>query len=57
MYGRGERKLEIIIPPQQIYENSNGGIIIKGGVMSSEYSTGKPYHSFVFDIVTHPAHS
>ena len=37
-YGRGGRKLEINIPPQQIYANSKGGLIIEGGVMSSEYS-------------------
>ena len=35
-YGRGGRKLEINIPLQQIYANSKGGLIIKGGVMSSE---------------------
>ena len=39
MYGRGGRKLEINIPPQQIYANSKGGLIIEGGVMSSEYGT------------------
>ena len=39
MYRLGGRKLEINIPPQQIYANSKGGLIIKGGVMSSEYST------------------
>ena len=32
MYGRGGRKLEINIPPQQIYANSKGGLIIEGGV-------------------------
>ena len=37
MYGRGGHKLEINIPPQQIYANSKGGLIIEGGVMSSEY--------------------
>ena len=37
MCGRGGCKLEINIPPQQIYANSKGGLIIKGGVMSSEY--------------------
>ena len=36
-YGRGGRKLEINIPPQQIYANSKGGLIIEGGLMSSEY--------------------
>ena len=39
MYGRGGHKLEIKIPPQQIYANSKGVLIIEGGVMSSEYST------------------
>ena len=29
--------MKINIPPQQIYANSKGGFIIKGGVMSSEY--------------------
>ena len=28
----GGCKLEINIPPQQIYANSKGGLIIKGGV-------------------------
>ena len=35
----GGGKLEINIPPQQIYANSKGGLIIEGGVMSSEYGT------------------
>ena len=35
--GRGGRKLEINIPPQQIHANSKGGLINKGGVMLSEY--------------------
>ena len=30
---------EINIPPQQIYTKSKGELIIKGGVMSSEYGT------------------
>ena len=29
--------MEINIPPQQLYANSKGGLI-KGGIMSSEYS-------------------
>ena len=33
---KGGRKLEINVP-QQIYANSKGGLIIEGGVMSSEY--------------------
>ena len=37
MYGQGGRKLKMNIPPQQIYANSKGGLIIKGGVMSGEY--------------------
>ena len=37
MYGRGERKLEINLPLQQIYANSKGGFIIEGGVILSEY--------------------
>ena len=37
MYGGGGRKLEINIPLQQIYANSKGELIIKGGVMSNEY--------------------
>ena len=35
----GGRKLEINISLQQIYANSKGGLINKGGVMSSEYGT------------------
>ena len=37
MCGRGGHKLEINIPLQQIYANSNGGLIIKGSIISSEY--------------------
>ena len=37
MYGRGGHKLEINIPLQQNFANSKGGLIIEGGVMSSEY--------------------
>ena len=37
--GRGGRKLEINIPQQQIHENSKGGLINEGGVISSEYGT------------------
>ena len=39
MYGRGGRKLEINISPQQIYPNSKRGLIID--VMSSEYGMCK----------------
>ena len=39
----GGRKLEVNIPPQQIYIKSKGGLIIEGGVMSSEY--GKLRHT------------
>ena len=35
--GGGGHKLEINIPLQKIYANSKGGLIIEGGVMSSEY--------------------
>ena len=35
--GGGGRKLEINIPPQQIYGNNKGGLIIKGGGMSGGY--------------------
>ena len=35
MYGQGGCKLEINIPPQQIYAR---GELIMGGIMSSEYS-------------------
>ena len=38
MYGQGG-KLEINIPPQQIFASSKGGLIIEGGVISSEYGT------------------
>ena len=37
MAERGGHKLEINISPQQIDANSKGGLIIEGGVMSSEY--------------------
>ena len=36
-YGQGGLKLEINIPPQHILAKSKGGLIIEGGVMSSEY--------------------
>ena len=35
----GMHKLEINIPPQQIYAKSKEGLIIEGGVMLSEYGT------------------
>ena len=35
--GRGGLKLEINIPPQHILAKSKGGLIIEGGVSSSEY--------------------
>ena len=46
-YGQGGLKLEINIPPQHISAKSKGGLIIEGGVSSSEYGTCtvrmKPY--------------
>ena len=36
-YGQGGLKLEINIPPQHILAKSKWGLIIKGGVISSEY--------------------
>ena len=36
-YGQGGLKLEINIPPQYISAKSKGGLIIEGGVSSSEY--------------------
>ena len=36
-YGQGGLKLEINIPPQHISAKSKGGLIIEGGVTSSEY--------------------
>ena len=36
-YGQGGLKLEMNIPPQHIFAKSKGGLIIKGGVSSSEY--------------------
>ena len=36
-YGQGGLKLEINIPPQHILAKSKGGLIIEGGVSSSEY--------------------
>ena len=38
-YSQGGLKLEINIPPQHILAKSKGGLIIEGGVMSSEYGT------------------
>ena len=35
-YGQGGLKLEINIPPQHISAKSKGGLIIEGGVRSSE---------------------
>ena len=37
-YGQGGLKLEINIPPQYILAKSKGGLIIEGGIISSEYS-------------------
>ena len=39
MYGQGGHKLEINIPLQQIFANSKGVLIIKGGIILSEYGT------------------
>ena len=39
MVWRGGGKLEINIPPQQIYAKCKGGLIIEWHVMSSEYGT------------------
>ena len=36
-YGQGGLKLEINIPPQHILAKSKGGLIIEGGISSSEY--------------------
>ena len=36
---KGGLKLEINIPPQHISAKSKGGLIIEGGVSSSEYGT------------------
>ena len=36
-YGQGGLKLKINIPPQHILAKSKGGLIIEGGVSSSEY--------------------
>ena len=41
MYGQGGHKLEINIPPQQIFASSKVGLIIEEGVISSEYGTYK----------------
>ena len=38
-YGQGGLKLEINIPPQHILAKSKGGLIIEGGVSSSEYGS------------------
>ena len=42
-YGQGGLKLEINIPLQHISAKSKGGLIIEGGVSSSEYGTSKSY--------------
>ena len=51
-YGQGGLKLEINIeiniPPQHILAKSNGGLIIEGGVISSEYGT----HVHMFESST-----
>ena len=36
--------MEINIHPQQIYAKSKGGIIIEGGLMSSEYGKVTAYN-------------
>ena len=38
-YGQGGLKLEINIPSQHILAKSKWGLIIEGGVISSEYGT------------------
>ena len=38
-YGQGGLQLEINIPPQHILAKSKGGLIIEGGVSSSEYGS------------------
>ena len=38
-YSQGGLKLEINIPPQHILAKSKGGLIIEGGVSSSEYGS------------------
>jgi len=45
--GQGGLKLEIIIPPQHILAKSKGGLIIEGGVISSEYGTGNHFLSVI----------
>ena len=50
MYGRGGNKLEINIPLQQIFANSKGGLIIEGGIMSSEYGKFKSGFSLVYVV-------
>jgi len=42
-YGQGGLKLEINIPPQHILAKSKRGLIIEGGVTSSEYGKGLPH--------------
>ena len=39
IYGQGGHKLEINTPPQQIFPNSKGRLIIKGVVILSESGT------------------
>ena len=51
-YGQGGLKLEINIPPQYISAKSKGGLIIEGGVSSSEYGT----HLFKIERIIHLLH-
>ena len=40
-YSQGGLKLEINIPPQHISAKSKGGLIIEGGIISSEYGNSR----------------
>ena len=53
-YGQGGLKLEINIPPQHILAKSKAGLIIEGGVSSSEYGTSITRDSKVFYPKTGP---
>ena len=51
-YGQGGLKLEINIPEQHILAKSKGGLIIEGGVISSEYGTAKNLNFSTMIVLT-----
>ena len=47
---KGGLKLEINIPPQHILAKSKGGLIIEGGVISSEYGMYVCMYVCMYDV-------